>query len=240
MRAEVDLTLVELLPRLGRFREALDESEALLSRDPRHERAAELHLLRGNILRESFQDYGRAGREYAAVRDAVGAGEASEIADDAAFFEAVCLEVVRRDDAAAAYRRYLAGGARRHAAEARARLLRTGAVKVGAPSGSKPEEEKMRHLLHTSRSGHLLAVLLLPAWLVSGCEIESIRLGGWSAPGPEPTPNPAPPPPPPPTPAPPAGGGVTPTVPPPPPPVPSPPPPIPPPLPAMSLVVRSS
>jgi hypothetical protein len=122
LRAEVDLTLVELLPRLGRFREALDESAALLARDPQHERAAELRLLRGNILRESFNDYERAGLEYAAVREVVRTGESSAIADDAAFFEAVCLEVVRRDDAADAYRRYLAGRAPRHAAEARARL----------------------------------------------------------------------------------------------------------------------
>jgi TolA-binding protein len=122
LRAEVDLTLVELLPRLGRFREALDKSAALLSQHPRHERAAELHLLRGNILRESFEDHARAGVEYAAVRDLFRPGQSSEIADDAAFFEAVCLEAGRRAEAADAYRRYLAGPAPRHAAQARARL----------------------------------------------------------------------------------------------------------------------
>ena len=49
-------------------------------------------------------------------------GQHSAIADDAAFFEAVCLEAGRRPEAADAYRRYLAGQAPRHAAEARARL----------------------------------------------------------------------------------------------------------------------
>jgi ferric-dicitrate binding protein FerR (iron transport regulator) len=122
LRTEVDLTLVELLPQMGRFDEALDESEALLARDPRHERAAELHLLRGNILRESFRDYARAAGEYAAVRDAVRPGASVAVADDAAFFEAVCLEAVGRPGAADAYRRYLAGPAPRHAAAARARL----------------------------------------------------------------------------------------------------------------------
>jgi hypothetical protein len=122
LRAEVDLTLVEVLPRLGQFREALDESQALLARHPRHERTAELRLLRGNVLRESFRDYARAGREYAAVRAAVSAGDASAIADDAAFFEAVCLEADGSPGAADAYRRYLAGPAPRHAAQARARL----------------------------------------------------------------------------------------------------------------------
>jgi hypothetical protein len=126
LRAEVDLTLVELLPRLGRYQEALDESGALLSHDPRHERAAELHLLRGNLLRESFRDYPRAALEYAAVRDVVRPGDDPAIADDAAFFEAVCLEASRRPEAADAYRRYLAGGAPRHAAEARARLSAIG------------------------------------------------------------------------------------------------------------------
>jgi hypothetical protein len=122
LRAEADLSLVELLPRLGRFREALDESGALLAREPRHERAAELHLLRGNILRESFRDYRRAEREYAAVRDAARAGDTSTIADDAAFFQAVCLEAGSRHEAADAYRRYLARAAPGHAAAARQRL----------------------------------------------------------------------------------------------------------------------
>jgi TolA-binding protein len=122
LRAEVDLTLVELLPRLGRFREALAQSAALLSQHPRHERAAELHLLRGNVLRETFEDHARAGLEYASVREVLPPGQLSEIADDAAFFEAVCLEADRRPEAADAYRRYLAGQAPRHAAEARARL----------------------------------------------------------------------------------------------------------------------
>jgi hypothetical protein len=121
LETEVDLSLVELLPRLGRYREALETSQTLLARHPGHERAAELHVVRGNILREVFHDCGRAEREYAAAR--LGQGAA---ADDGAFFEAVCLEARSRADAAAAYRRYLAGPAARHGADARARLSALG------------------------------------------------------------------------------------------------------------------
>ena len=52
----------------------------------------------------------------------------------------------------------------------------------------------MRHLFSTSRSGDWLAVLLLPAWLASGCENDSIRLGGWIRRRPAPAAPAAPPP----------------------------------------------
>ena len=39
----------------------------------------------------------------------------------------------------------------------------------------------MRHLFRTTRSSDWMALLVLPAWLASGCDNESIRLGGWTA-----------------------------------------------------------
>ncbi len=118
LRDEAELTTIELLPQVGQYRSALELSEAFLARHPRHERAAELHLLRANILREVFADYAAAVREYQEI-DA-GAGG---VADDAAFFLAVSLESDgRKQDAADAYRRYLTRGAPAHAAVARVRL----------------------------------------------------------------------------------------------------------------------
>ncbi len=128
LRSEVDVTLLELFPRIGRHRQALDESAALLSREPRHHRAAELYLLRGNILRESFKDYARAATEYAAA-DAVAGDDLGDdrtrVSDDAEFFRAVCLEASQQREAARdAYRQYLSSGHSRHFAEARERLAR--------------------------------------------------------------------------------------------------------------------
>jgi hypothetical protein len=64
LRLEVDLSIVELLPRLGRFQEALAESAALLAAHPHGERTAELHRLRGNIYRDALGDPASAKREY--------------------------------------------------------------------------------------------------------------------------------------------------------------------------------
>lgn len=122
LRDEADLTAIELLPRAGRHQEALDLSASFLRRHPRESRAAELHLLRGNILCESFADYPAAAREYAAAQSAAGAS-----GDDAAFFGAVCRELSgARHEAIGAYRAYLARSSRRHEAEARARLATLG------------------------------------------------------------------------------------------------------------------
>jgi mono/diheme cytochrome c family protein len=38
----------------------------------------------------------------------------------------------------------------------------------------------MRHLFRTTRRSDWMALLVLPAWLASGCENDSIRLGGWN------------------------------------------------------------
>jgi len=64
LRPEIDLSIIELLPRLGHFQEALDESAAFLAAHPRSERTAELRRLRGNVYRDGLRDPARAAREY--------------------------------------------------------------------------------------------------------------------------------------------------------------------------------
>jgi hypothetical protein len=64
LRQEVDMFRVELLARLGHAREALASSAALLASPGGRERAAELHLLRGNVYRQDLADPLSAAREY--------------------------------------------------------------------------------------------------------------------------------------------------------------------------------
>jgi hypothetical protein len=73
LRQEVDVFRVELLARLGRAREALASSAALLASPGGRERAAELHLLRGNIYRQDLADPVSAAREYEQARALGGA-----------------------------------------------------------------------------------------------------------------------------------------------------------------------
>ena len=120
LRAEVDLSIAELLPRLGRYREALDQATALLGAYPRGERRGELQLLRGHVLREGLHDCAGAERAYSAALEAAGSGRA---ADPAAFWRAVCLETLgRREEARAAYEHYLARPAPALAVETRRRM----------------------------------------------------------------------------------------------------------------------
>jgi tetratricopeptide (TPR) repeat protein len=116
LRAEVELTRVELLPRVGEHMRALDLSERLLREHPDRER--DLRLLRGNIFREALGDCERAEPEYRVA--AVGAGRAS---DDAAFYDAVCVELLGRTaEAVLAYEAYLGRPRPAHETEARKRL----------------------------------------------------------------------------------------------------------------------
>jgi hypothetical protein len=118
LRAEVDLTRVELLPRAGQHQQALEESERILNSGPDPRRAQELHLLRGNIYREALHDCENAEPEYRLA--ARGMGRA---ADEAEFYGAVCLELMgHRDEATGAYRAYLRRAHAAHLAEARNRL----------------------------------------------------------------------------------------------------------------------
>ena len=118
LRREADLSIIELLPRLGRHAEALAETQRFLAAHPGDERKGEIYLLRGNIYREAFRDLSHAQLEYA-----VGAVAKGRAGDDSRFFHAVCLEALGKpEEARAAYEAYLhlRGGA--HSAEAKNRL----------------------------------------------------------------------------------------------------------------------
>jgi len=118
LRREADLSIIELLPRLGRHAEALAETHRFLSAHPGDERKGEIYLLRGNIYREALKDLPHAQLEYA-----LGAGAKGRAGDDSRFFHAVCLEALgKTEEARAAYQSYLRlrGGA--HSAEAKERL----------------------------------------------------------------------------------------------------------------------
>ncbi|MEA2698204.1 MAG: hypothetical protein QOI66_2475 [Myxococcales bacterium] len=135
LRIETALSIVELLARTGRYYQALDDSAALLARAGNAERAAELHLLRGNIYREALSDLTRAAQEYTqAAGLSSGASRASRAAtaDEAQFLHAVTLEALgQRDQAAAGYRQYLNRARPVHEREAWERLERLGQAPTG-------------------------------------------------------------------------------------------------------------
>ena len=115
LRHEVDLSIAELLPKLGRYREALDETAAVLRAHPDGVRAGEMHLFRGQIFREGLRDCAAAVREYDAATATGGAddpgraGAGARTQDAATFWRGVCLESLGRGgDARAAFQRYLA------------------------------------------------------------------------------------------------------------------------------------
>jgi hypothetical protein len=121
LRAETDLSIVELEARTGRYTQALDESAALLARGV-GEREAELHLLRGNLYREGLGDLSRAADEY---RLAAARASRRATADEAAFLQAIATEALgRRTEAADLFRRYLARPQPVHETQARTRLDR--------------------------------------------------------------------------------------------------------------------
>jgi hypothetical protein len=105
LRNEVGLTRVELLSELGRGREALNEAEALLGSAKGGERAAELHLLRGDIFRRDLADFAQAAQEYSKA-EKFGGGFGA----DATRLRGLSLEALGDvEGALAAYRRYLSG-----------------------------------------------------------------------------------------------------------------------------------
>jgi hypothetical protein len=105
LRNEVGLSRVELLSELGRGREALNEAEALLGSAKGGERAAELHLLRGNIFRRDLADFAQAAREYSKAEKFGGSFGA-----EATRLRGLSLEALGDvEGALAAYRRYLSG-----------------------------------------------------------------------------------------------------------------------------------
>ena len=131
LRAESDLSIVELLAAAGRSSEALEESAALLARGSSPERAAELHLLRGNLYRQTLGDLARAEREYRLAADptspasTTSTAAATPTADEALYLHALSLEALgRRLEAQSRYRLYLGRLRPAHATEAREALLR--------------------------------------------------------------------------------------------------------------------
>lgn len=120
LRHEVDLSIVELLPKVNRHGEAIAEIGRLLNEGHGEDRAAELHMLRGNIYREVLEDFVRAERDYAEAEH-----ERAPAVGDATFLRGVCLQALGRTPMArTAFERYLESGSRRYADEAKRRLDR--------------------------------------------------------------------------------------------------------------------
>lgn len=124
LRNEVDLSRVELLAELGRSTDALRESAAMLASSGGRERAAELHLLRGDVYRRDLRDLRSAAAEYEQA-EALGGTRGAE----ASRRLGACLEGLGDSaGAVAAYRRYVADPGRPHAAEVSRRIERLGAM----------------------------------------------------------------------------------------------------------------
>lgn len=113
LRNEVELSRVELLAELGRTQEALLESEALLTSESGRERAAELHVLRGNVYHRDLGDPRSAAAEYARAEAGGGA-----LGAEATRLRGACLEALGDvDGALRAYRQYTGVPGQPHAAE---------------------------------------------------------------------------------------------------------------------------
>jgi hypothetical protein len=115
---EVRMARVDLLARLGRVDEALHASDQLLGSPSGRARTVELHLLRGNLLRDKKHDCTAAIAEYRQIESDPGPR-----GDQAQYAHARCLEQLGRDAAATeAYRSYLGRPKPQQAERARERL----------------------------------------------------------------------------------------------------------------------
>jgi hypothetical protein len=138
LRHEVSITRVELLSDLGRSREALSESEALLQSASGQERAAELHVLRGNVFRRDLSDWRSAAAEYAKAEALGGA-----LAPEATRLRGMSLEGMGDvAGAVGAYQRYLGGGDVPRKAEVTRRLEGLLAARAAAGAAHAPENRK--------------------------------------------------------------------------------------------------
>lgn len=118
LRREADMSQLELLLQLGRSDDALKQSDELLASSASGERAAELHLLRGHILRKQSR-FAAAAREYELAEAARARG------GEATYFRALCLEALgRASEAAALFAKYLEQPQRPYAEDARHRMAR--------------------------------------------------------------------------------------------------------------------
>lgn len=124
LRAEVDASYLSLLVRVGRSTQALAESERLLASSAGAERAYELRMLRGDLLRNAAGSLALAQAEYALAERAPGARA------QASYDNGRCLEDMGRTaEARAAYQRYLSRApSGRHAADAEQRIERLGSL----------------------------------------------------------------------------------------------------------------
>ena len=118
LRREADMSQLELLVQLGRTDEALKQSDELLSSSASGERAAELRLLRGHILRKT-RSFAAAAREYELAE------RARPRRGDVTYFHALCLEALGLGpEAAALFKQYLEQPQHSYAEDARRRLER--------------------------------------------------------------------------------------------------------------------
>lgn len=118
LRREADMSQLELLLQLGRGDDALKQSDELLASSASGERAAELHLLRGHILRKQ-------SRFAVAVREYELADSARARSGEATYFRALCLEALgRRSEAAVIFAKYLEQPKRPYTEDAKQRLER--------------------------------------------------------------------------------------------------------------------
>lgn len=118
LRREADMSQLELLVQLGRTDEALKQSDELLSSSASGERAAELRVLRGHILRKT-RSFAAAANEYELAERAGARGR------DLTYFHALCLEALGRNpEAAALFAQYLEQPQHSYADDARRRLER--------------------------------------------------------------------------------------------------------------------
>jgi tetratricopeptide (TPR) repeat protein len=118
LNSEARFSRLELLARLGRTQEALSASSEFLGSRFGAERAAEVHLLRGNLLLRGAGSAAQAVSEYRAAFGAPG-----RVGDDAAYQLAAALEATgAKAEAQSAYQRYLAKSGGRHRSQASARL----------------------------------------------------------------------------------------------------------------------
>jgi hypothetical protein len=116
LRRELDVSQLELLLQLGRSDDALKQSDELLSSSSSGERASELRLLRGHILRKQSR-FAEAVREYELAE------RGGTRAADAPYFRAICLESLgKHEEAAAALSKYLEQPHRPYAEDAKRRL----------------------------------------------------------------------------------------------------------------------
>jgi len=119
LRREADMSQLELLVQLGRSEDALRRSAELLASSSSGERAAELHLLRGHILRKSQSSFAAAALEYELAE------KAGARAPEVKYFRALCLDALGRSgEASALFSEYLAQPRPLYADDAKRRLER--------------------------------------------------------------------------------------------------------------------